>query len=223
MVSEQNSGSPSGQPMTSHGSATLGPAQLNPLDLEITSSTMSHNQSSIFSTSSTLGPLDPRSGLQASSVELSNQVNGSSSALQSSALSLVQSSTLNTTPSAMSLVDPSCSCNPMAAQNESRELYSLRNPWRSGQQGRALVPFSRTERVDPMRTETDSIHPSPSADRHFSVTSVSHLLSGSGFGGGYSSAAIAPLAKTESSLEPGEIRSIPPPFVFEGSGPVSTI
>lgn len=223
MWSEQNSDTPSGQPMTSHGSATLGPAQITPLDLETTSSTIPYNQSSIFSGPFTLVPSNPRSGLQASSAEPSDQVHGSSSALQSSALSLVQHLKLNKLSSALSLGDPSNSQNTIAAQDESRELCSLGNPWPTGQQGRMLVPFSRPGIINPMRTESHSISPSSVADRNFSVASLSHLLSGSGFGGGYGSAAIVPPLKTESSLEPGEIRSVPPPFVFGESGPVSTI
>jgi hypothetical protein len=81
-----------------------------------------------------------------------------------------------------------------------------------------------------MRTQALSIHSPPAVDFSHSVSSVLDLIPSSGFGGGFNSGTIVPLAKTESSLEPGEVRSVSTPvihhhqpFVFGDIEPVSYI
>lgn len=198
--------------MTSGISATLEPIQTSPLDLEITSSIP-------LSQPSAQVPLNSSSGLQASSVELSDQVKRSSSTFQSSA-PLSQLPTLDNTPSGVSPVDTRSVPNTMVVKGESRELCSLSNPSPGGQYDNAAISFSI-----PVRTQSRSIRPPPRADTTYSLSSILDSIPSSGFGG-----AIAPLSKTESSLEPGEVRSISTPtlhhhqsFLVEESPSVSNI
>lgn len=215
-MSEPSGGTSSGQRMTSDTSAasaaTLEPIQTSPLDLEMTSS-ISLGQSS------TLGPLSSSGGLQASSMELSDQVNRNSSTFQSSAL-LSHLPTLDNAPSGVSPVETSSVPNTMAVKRESRELCCLPNPSPGDQYGHTAISFSI-----PVRTQSRSIRPPPRADPTYSLSSILDSIPSSGFGG-----AIAPLSKTESSLEPGEVRSISTPtlhhhqsFVIEEPPRVSNI
>ncbi|CAI7634953.1 unnamed protein product [Penicillium pancosmium] len=197
IVSEPNGGTISGQRMTSDISATLEPIQTGPLGLEITSSIPP-------SQPSTLGPLSSSSGLRASSVELSVQVNRTSSTFQSSAL-LGQLPTLGNTSSGVSPVNTRSVPSTMAVKPESRELCSLSNPSPGGQYDNAAISFSI-----PVRTKGRSIRPPPRADPAYSLSSILDSIPSSGFGG-----TIAPLSKTESSLEPGEVRSISTPTLHQ--------
>lgn len=229
-MSEPNSGTTSEQHITSDISTTLEPIQMTPIHLPTRLLAMHYDGHSVFDTDPTaLRPLSPNRNPQTGSVAHSDQANGNSRSLWSVGL-LNQLPSLGNTHSAMNPVDSSSVHNTITSQHESREPYSLRNLWPGGQQDYSLVPFSRPERILQMRTQALSIHSPPAVDFSHSVSSVLDLIPSSGFGGGFNSGTIVPLAKTESSLEPGEVRSVSTPvihhhqpFVFGDIEPVSYI